>query len=316
MRLLKRAFALVAMLSAMAPNAWADYPERPITIIVPFSAGGSSDVTMRFLADALQRETGVPVVVQNRPGGGATVGLTLLTQAKPDGYTLGLISNSPVLVAPHFQNLPYSVAKDFTFIGQYMVTPAPLAVLATSPFQTLDELLEYGRKNPGKLRWGTGAPKGMSHISTTMAFHERGVETTFVPFAGGTETIAALLGGDIDFSVLPELMPLFKQKQVRLLAESGPNRIPSAPDVPTYKDLGFPMAISIFYGIGGPAGLDDDVVEFWERFLKKQENDPKFHELLDRYASSASVLSAREFTKAVLDGNRLMGEGLKNMNMQ
>jgi tripartite-type tricarboxylate transporter receptor subunit TctC len=303
-------------LSSVGAFAQSKYPERAITLIVPFSAGGSSDATVRYIADQLQKKAGVPVLVENRPGGGATVGLAQLATATPDGYTLGLLSTSPTTVTPHFQKVPYNVATDFTMIAQYMINPAPLIVRKDSPFQTIDDLLKFGAANPGKLRWATGAPRGTNHIATEAALKARGVQATFVPFSGGAEPATALLGGNVEFLVITEFGPLLANDQVRLLAESGPNKIPGHPEVRTYKELGFPLSIPIFYGIGGPAGIPEDVVKYWEAFLKDQSQQPGFEELVAKFASVVKYSGSQEFTRTVIDGNREIGEAAKTLGLR
>ena len=196
MKFLCAAAVLGAMTLLQPVSAQTKYPSRPVTIVVPLAAGGSTDVTIRYIADQVQKSKGAPVVVENRPGGGATIGMSALARSAPDGHTLGLISTSPFTVTPYFQKVPYDPVKDFTFIVQYTVQPAPLAVLADSKFKTVEELLEFGRANPGKLRWATGAPRGTNHISTEAALRQHSVRSTFVAFGGGAEALdeaAALL---------------------------------------------------------------------------------------------------------------------------
>lgn len=289
---------------ALSPPAMAQtkYPNRAVTLVVPFAPGGSGDVTMRYIADQLQKVKGVPVVVENRAGGGATVGNAFLAKSAPDGYTLGLISTSPFTVTPHFQKVPYDPLKDFTFVVQYTINPAPLFVLNESKFNTLADLLEFGRANPGKLRWATGAPRGTNHISTEVALQQQKVKSTFVPFGGGNEAVTALLGGNLEFVVVTDFGPLLANKQIRFLAESGPSKIPGFPDVKTYTELGFPLSLPIYLGIGGPAGLTPEVIKFWEDFIGEQVKSPDFAAMLAKYSSPAAFLDSKAFTKRIVDG--------------
>ena len=128
-------FAALNLSQVLPAQAQAKYPARAVTLVVPFAPGGSGDVTVRFIADHLQKTRGVPMVVENRPGGGATIGMSSLARSAADGYTLGLISTSPFTVTPYFQKVPYDPLKDFTFLGQYTVSPAPMIVASESPFK-------------------------------------------------------------------------------------------------------------------------------------------------------------------------------------
>ncbi len=310
------AFMLVALWpppSAIAQPA--RYPSRPVTLIVPFAPGGSGDVTIRYIADQVQKRTGATLVVENRPGGGATIGMSALARSAPDGYTLGLISTSPFTVTPYFQKVQYDPVKDFTFVAQYTVQPAPLAVRSDSNFRTIEDLLEYGRANPGKLRWATGAPRGTNHISTEMALRQQNVNAGFVAFSGGAEALTALLARNLEFVVLTDFGPPLRNQQIRLLAESGPAKIASLPDVKTYSELGFPLTLPIFLGLGGPAGLPADAVRFWEDALRELTATPQFAEMLDKYLSPPAFLDSKGFTQRVHDAYAGTGRALRELGM-
>lgn len=291
------------------------YPSRPITLIVPFAPGGSGDVTTRYIADQVQKSKGATTVVENRPGGGATIGMSALARSAPDGHTLGLISTSPFTVTPYFQKVPYDPVKDFTFIVQYTVQPAPLSVLADSKFKTIEELLEFGRANPGKLRWATGAPRGTNHIATEAALRQHNVRSTFVAFGGGAEALTALLGGNLEFVVLTDFGPPFKNKQIRLLAESGPVKIIGQPDVKTFAELGFKLTLPIFLGIGGPAGIPPEAVKFWEDTVREMSATPAFTEMLGKYLSPAAFLDSKAFTQRIRDAYTSTGTAVRELGM-
>jgi len=300
------------VLALTTTTALAQYPERTVTLIVPFAPGGSGDTTMRFIAEYLHKATGAQVVVENRAGGGGTIGMTALANSTADGYTLGLISTSPFTVTPYLQQVPYDPIKDFTFVVQYTINPAPMFVLKDSRFQSIEEILEYGRANPGGLSWATGAPRGTNHIATEAALQDQGVQAQFVPFSGGSEAITSLLAGDLDFVVLTDFGPLLANDQIRLLAESGPTSIPGHPGVKTYPELGFPISLPIFLGIGAPAGIPDDVVTFWEGFMEETGQDPAFQAMLATYQSVPQVLDSAAFTQRIVDANRATGEAISN----
>jgi tripartite-type tricarboxylate transporter receptor subunit TctC len=307
--------ATSAALVILAPAAMAQYPERTVTLIVPFAPGGSGDTTMRVIADHLAQRTGAQVVVENRAGGGGTIGMSALARSAPDGYTLGLVSTSPFTVIPHFQQVPYEPVADFTFVVQYTINPAPMFVVLDSPFESIEQLLDFGRENPGGLSWATGAPRGTNHISTEAALKQEGVEAQFVPFTGGSEAITSLLSGDLDFVVLTDFGPLLANDQIRLLAESGPTPIPGHPDVRTYTELGFPVSMPIFLGIGAPAGIPDEVVAFWEEFMAETVEDEGFRSMLATYQSVPEVLDSAAFTQRIVDAHAATGETVATLGM-
>ncbi|MFN0164743.1 MAG: tripartite tricarboxylate transporter substrate binding protein, partial [Burkholderiales bacterium] len=298
-------------LHASLLQAQTRYPSRPVTLIVPFAAGGSGDATMRYIADQLQKSRGVSMVVENRPGGGATIGLSAVARSAPDGYTVGLISTSPVTVTPHFQKVPYDPLKDFTFLTQYTVSPAPVYVQAESRFKTIEEMIEFGRANPGKLRWATAAPRGTNHIAMEIALRQQKVSGTFVAFGGGAEPLIALLGGNLEFVVGTDFGPSLRNKQVRLLAESGPKKIVGHPEVRTFAELGYPLILPIFLGIGGPAGLSPEVVKFWEDGIRELVGTPGFNEMLGRFFSPPDFLDSKAFTQRIRDAHAGTGKAVR-----
>lgn len=298
---------VVLALPATAVRAQGRYPSRPVTILVGFAPGGAGDVTTRFIADAVKEKLGVPVVVENRPGAGATLAAGQLARSRPDGYTLSLATTSPFAVAPHLQTVQYDPLKDFTFLLQYLVTPHPAYVTTQSPFRSWQEVIAHARANPGRLRWATAAPRGGPHIATEAAFRKEGVRMTFVPFSGGSEAIAALLGGHIEMVVSSDYPPLLEAGQVRLLAEIGPDKVPGMENVPTFAELGYPLPLQVFFGLAGPAGLPTEVIGAWERAVQEVVATPAWIELMQRYKATTSFLPHARFQERVLATNREIG---------
>jgi tripartite-type tricarboxylate transporter receptor subunit TctC len=315
---MKRRSLLLLPAAVMAGTAQAQerYPSRPITIVVGFAPGGAGDATVRFIADAAKEKLGVPVVVENRPGAGATLAAARLARARPDGYTLGLATSSPFTVAPHLQPAQYDVARDFTFLLQYLVTPHPAYVTTQSPFVSWQAMIAFARANPERLRWATAAPQGGPHIATEAAFRKEGIRTIFVPYGGGAEAITALLGGHIDMVVSSDYPPLLEAGQVRLLAEIGPEKVPGMEQVPTFAELGYPLALQIFFGLVGPAGLPQEVIATWERTMREIMATPAWAELMARYKSNSSFLPHREFETRVLSVHGEIGRLLRELGLR
>ncbi len=300
---------------AFVSNSIAAYPDKPITIVVVYGAGGSGDTTIRAIADFAQRTTGATVIVENRAGGGGTIGVSHVSRAAPDGYTLGLVSTSPFTVTPYFKSVTYDPLKDFTYLGQYTVSPAPVIVRADSQFKSIEELMAFGQANPGKLRWATGSPRGTNHIATEAALRQNKVKGQFVPFKGGAKAMTALLAGNIEFAVVTDFGPALKNKQVRLLAESGPNKIKGHPDIRTYKELGYELTLPIFLGMGGPAGIPDEAVKWWEKVLLNISTDPGFKSVLDKYLTPQVYMNSKSFTDRIHSGYTNTGKTLKALGL-
>ncbi len=258
----------VLILPTFAFSQPIETPSENATIVVGFSAGGAGDLAARVAAEYSKQNRNYPVGVEFRPGAGGTIATDQVRRAPANGSVLSLYSASPILVAPQIQNLPYNPLSDFTYITAFANTAIPAFVRADSPLQSWAELLAFAKDNAGKLRWATAAPRGMAHIATEAAFRQEAVTGAFVPFSGGTDAITALLGGHIDMVVAADFAPHLRAGKVRLLAESGPDPIAGHPDVPTFKQLGYPLSVASSYGLFGPADLPKPIVRFWEQAIQ------------------------------------------------
>ena len=301
-------FAFAVAWLAAAPPALAQerFPSRQVTIIVGFAPGGGGDISARFIADYLRERWKVPVVVENRPGAGATIAAAQLARARPDGYSVVLATTSPFTVAPNFQTLTYDAAKDFTYLFQFLVSAQPLFVKSDSPHRTWQDFIAWARANPGKLNWSTAATNGGPHVATEAAFRHLGIVGTYVPYKGGADAITALMGGQIDALVAAEFPPFVASGQARLLVESGPDRLPDFPHLQTYKELGYPLSVPIFYGIAGPAGVPVEVIAQWEEAAQDMMKTAAFKELMVKLKSNASYQSHKEFTATLATVQREM----------
>ena len=165
---------------------------------MPYGAGGGGDTTSRFIADIATDILGVKVIVENKTGGGGTIGIGAVAKSKPDGYTIGFISTSPITIRPHFMKMQYKPMKDFTYLGQFVSSPMPVIMRSNGEWKNFEEMMAFAKSNPGKLRWSTAGQKGGPHMAMLAAFKQEGAKTTYVPFKGGAKALAALLGETID----------------------------------------------------------------------------------------------------------------------
>ena len=302
-------------LTAMAQTS-EKFPSRAVTIIVGFAPGGGGDISSRWIADYLRERWKVPVIVENKPGAGATIATGLLARAKPDGYTVALATTSPFTVAPYFQSVNYDPSKDFTYLFQTLVSAQPLFVKSDSPLKTIQELMAWAKANPNKLFWSTAATNGGTHISTQAAFSAAGIQATYVPYKGGADAMNGLLGGQIQALVAAEFPPHAAAGTIRLLAESGPDKIPEYPRVPTYKELNFPVSVPIFYGLAGPAGMSADVIKEWESTASEMAKTPGFLDLVTKLKGTPAYMGHADFTASVTGVYRQMGRLIPELGLK
>ena len=301
-----RAFAATALtaLAAATLSATAvfaqDFPNKPITLIVPWNAGGSTDLLYRALGDAAGKELGQAVVIDNKTGGTGTVGpVTMALTAKPDGYTIAQIPIS-VMRLPLMQKRNWDALKDFTYVIHITGYTFGVTTKADSKFKTWKDVVEYGKANPGKITYATTGPGGSLHIGMEQMAARDGIKMTMVPFKGGAETNAAVLGGHVDLQADSTVWaPLVNSGDLRLLNVWTENRNKRWPDVPTLKELGYPFVFDSPFGIGGPKGMDPAVVEKLHQAFKKALANPKVKDLMEQYDFTERYMGPVEYTKFV-----------------
>jgi tripartite-type tricarboxylate transporter receptor subunit TctC len=304
----------VLLLAFGAPaSAQEKFPSRTVTVIVGFAPGGIGDAIGRQVADSVRERSGAAAVVEHRPGASSTIATAHLKRAKPDGYTVLLMSPSAVLVAPHFQAVGYDPAKDFTYLGQVMVQPMPMYVLSESRFRTYDDVLQFARANPGKFRWGTSGANGLAQILGESAFRREKIDAVTVPFKGGAEAITALLGGHIEAVISTDFGPQLAAGKVRLLVETG--KAKAVPDVPTFTDRGYPLSVSVQYGIFAPAGLAPDVAQWWEGTLRDMVASPRYVEFAKAAYGVPLFAGSAELTSSVAQGYAQIGRAVKDLGL-
>jgi tripartite-type tricarboxylate transporter receptor subunit TctC len=256
-----------------------DYPKGPVQIVVPYGPGGLTDIFWRTVSDSLGKNMNGTIAIINKPGGGGIVGTSSVVNSKPDGYTLVNISAETVSIAPAFTpSMPYDSEKDLTYVAKTAVVGFGVAVRNESPFKTLEELVSFAKANPWKLKAAGMGIVGTPHMILGVFNRDAKVEITYIPFDGGGEVTANLLGGHTDFAVasLPPLKAHIASGKIRLLAMCSPKRLPNFPDIPTLGEKGYPKSsFAVVLGLGGPKGLPPAIVSKWEEAIDKTLKDPK-----------------------------------------
>ncbi len=256
-------------------------PNKPITMYVGYAPGATTDLTARTLAAGAEKMLGVPVVVENKPGGDATVAPALLASKKPDGYTIEVGTSGALLVSPHFLKLGYDPLKDFTYLFQYSRYIAALCVNADSPLKTIDEFIAYAKKHPG-LSYGSPGPHSQSSMGVELRAKCKGLTFKHVPTKGGAEFNTLLLGRHTDFVAgSGSHIPYVKQGLFRqLLIYHQDERDPKYPDIPTLKELGCRDSPPINYIVIGPKRMPPAISKKIVETFKKVAEGPEFQKLL------------------------------------
>ena len=261
-RLISLAFVGLMSFSAFGQN----YPVKPVTLVIPFPAGGSTDIVGRIVAEQLGKELGQPVVVDNRGGAGGAIGAKYIADAPADGYILGIATVSTHVINPVTRgaNLKYDPLKDFTLITQLASVPNVVSVHPGVPAQNINEFLDYLRKNPGKVNFATPGNGSLGHMmGETFKFNGK-VSMVHIPYRGAGPALNDTLGGQVQvfFDNLPSSLPHIQSGKLRALAVASDKRVPSLPQVPTFAEAGLPLVNDpAWFGLVGPSQLPAAVVQ-------------------------------------------------------
>jgi tripartite-type tricarboxylate transporter receptor subunit TctC len=293
---------LALMLAATA--AWAQFPDRTITMVVPFPPGGVADTVARPMAEAMSRDLKQSVVIENKAGAGGAIGMAHAAKAKPDGYTV-LMALSSYTVLPEADKVlgrtPQYQLADLKPVARVTADPTVLAVRAESPWKTYAEFIAAARAAPGKITFGSSGNYGTMHMPMAMLALSQGVQMTHVPYTGAGPAIIGLLGGQVDaLSTGPaSIVQHVKAGKVRVLAHWGEGRLASLPDVPSLKELGVPVEYAQWSGIFVPAGTPEPVVARLREAAKAAANDERVKQVLGTAGSPILYLDAPEFQRYV-----------------
>jgi tripartite-type tricarboxylate transporter receptor subunit TctC len=291
--------AAIAMAAAWLPAAHAAgpanaYPEHAITLVNPYAAGGPADVVARSLARALEKRLGRPVVVENKPGGGASIGTGFVARAKPDGYTLLLGTSAGHVVAPLMQKTPYDGVRDFAFSSVVAVQPIMLAVNPARGIKTLAELIARAQAEPGKLSYGSAGTGGATHLGAELFQQAAHIKLNHIPYPGASPAINDAVGGQLDMVMLNLSASLAFIRQGRLvpLAYASDKRSPLLPEVPTLDEAGVHGAQSAtWYSLAAPAGTPPAIVQRLSDTVRDVNNDPDYRRIMQEQAIELMALT-------------------------
>jgi tripartite-type tricarboxylate transporter receptor subunit TctC len=304
---MRRIFVALAALMVAAP-VWA-FPDRPITIIVPFAAGGGTDITARTVGKFLEREFGQSVVVQNRAGAGGEIGMAAVAEARPDGHTIGIINTPGVVTIPIERRARFAL-DSFDFFAGVVEDPASILVLNSSPITSIAELVAAAKRDPGGITLGSAGIGSSGHIAMLLLEQAAGITFTNVPFSGTSLAVTNMLGGQIagTTSNLGEAFAMTAGQPVRNLGVMAAKRLPFAPDLPTFAEAGYAIEAGSIRSFGGPRGLAPEVLARYEATFAKLMRDPEFLEDARRTTQPLNYRPRAELVAALRESDRLHRE--------
>jgi tripartite-type tricarboxylate transporter receptor subunit TctC len=286
--------ALIALLPARAD----EYPSRPVKIIVPFGAGGPTDVFTRAIGDELSKVLHQPFVMENRPGAGTTIGTELVAKAKPDGYTLLMVSGTQTVNETLYAHKPYHLMKDLVPVAPLIESDLVLVVHPSVPARTLKELLALAREKPGVLNYGSSGPGSNYHMAAELLKHITGIDIVHVPYKGSTGARTDILSGQIQilFDSVPTMAQMVKSGMVRALGTSGTTRSPILPDVPTLGEAGAPgFQATLWVGFMAPAGTPKPIIERLNREITTIVQRPDIKAAWEKLGATPMVMTQPAF---------------------
>jgi len=302
MVLLRQIVALLALAGAVitsAPAAKADdYPSRPVKIIVPFGAGGPTEVYTRAIAEELRKSLHQPFIMENRPGAGTTIGTDVVAKSQPDGYTLLMVSGTQTVNETLYAHKPYQLMRDLVPIAPLIDTDLVLVVHPSVPAKTPGELLALARAKPGTLNYGSSGPGSNYHMAGELLKNLTGVDIVHVPYKGSTGARNDILSGQIQilFDSVPTMAPQIKAGMVRALGTSGKSRSPILPDVPTMAEAGVPgFNATLWVGFMAPAGTPKPIIDKLHDAITKILRRPDIKQAWEKTGATPIVMTQPEF---------------------
>ena len=315
-------YLLLATTLAAAPAAKAqdNYPNRPVTLVVPVPPGGAADFIARLVGHKLSDALGQPVVISNRGGASGTIASDNVAKSAPDGYTLLLNSITTHGIGPHlYTSLPYDSVKDFAPIALVANLPLIMTINAEHPMKSVKEVVDFAKANPGKLSFASSGNGGAPHLASELFQNVAGIKMLHVPYRGSGPAVIDVGAGRVDmmFDAVPSLLPLIQAGKLRPLAAASAARNPIVPDAPTFAELGIKgMEISLWYGLTGPAALPQPIVQRLNAELAKILKTDDVRENFAKHGAIAAGGSPQDYAQFMRDESARWGEVVRKNNIK
>jgi tripartite-type tricarboxylate transporter receptor subunit TctC len=317
--LIRQIFVASSLLAASAIALAQSYPSKPIRLMIGYTAGGSAEAGARPLARALEPLLGQPLVFEYRPGNAGGVAMEAIAKAPADGYTLYYFDSGPLTVAPHIGKVGYDNVRSFTHLGHVCGSGSMLVVHPSTPFRSVQDVIEASKKEPDKWSYGTSGVGGPHHLSGEYFKSVTGANLLHVPYKGGGPAMTDLIGGQIPmlFSSLGPAVGAVKGGRIRALAVTSPQRSAAFPDVPTMQELGLRgFDSTAWYGIVGPAGLPQEVVAKWTQVLAKAGADKAVMDQISATGCDAEIQAPAQTIERVKNDYAKWGKVVKDANIR
>ncbi len=283
----KTFYAALGLLAAYSPIANAAWPEKPITLVVPWAAGGSTDILARLLSEQLTKVLGQPLVVENRSGAAGNIGSNLVAKAKPDGYTLLVGSMSThTMNQALYSTMPFDGVKDFTPIAKVALVTNTMVINPSIPASNVAEFIAYAKEHPGAIAYASAGAGSTNHLSAAMFEKAAGIEMLHIPYRGGAPAVVDTVGGQTKllFTAGTQSLPFVKDDKLKLLAVTEATRSPMLPDVPTVAETLPGYELAVWYGVFGPAGMQPELVARLNSEINKALKRPEVVEKMEAMA--------------------------------
>jgi tripartite-type tricarboxylate transporter receptor subunit TctC len=291
--------ALACVLTAAGAHAQLGYPNKPVRLVVPFAAGGSTTLLARLLTERLGQTMGQPFIVDNRTGAGGNVGMEHVARSEPDGYTLLLAPIGMAINPALYSKMSFDPQKDFALISLYAGVPNLLVVHPSVPARNVSELIAYAKANPGKLTYASSGVGTSSHLTAEMLKSAAGISILHIPYRGGAPAMQDLMGGQVHmlFEQVPSVLPEVQGGRVRALGITSAKRLPAAPDIPAVAESLAGFEVHAWMGIAAPKGTPPQIVAQLNAEIVKVLNDPAFQAQLARVGATAMPSSPADYAK-------------------
>jgi len=310
--------ACLTALGALPAMAAQDYPSRPVTLVVPYTPGGSSDVIARTLAEALRKDLGQTVIVENKPGAGTAIGSDYVARAQPDGYTV-LFAGSGLSILPAISKTNYDPVKSFEPVSQILTLPFFLVVRSELPIKSLDELISYAKANPGKLNYGSAGSGTITHLQMELFSKLAGIEMMHIPYKGSAPGVTDLLSGRLQlmFEGLSTVGPHIKSGVLRPLAVAMPDVSGALPDVPTVQQSGLKnYDATAWAGVLAPAGTPKEVVNKLNQSIHRALQDPDLRQRVADLGGNVTPSTPQQIGERISEETKKWNALARELNLE
>lgn len=317
MKRLSLALAVCFLFAFCSAAGAADFPKRPVTIVVPWGAGGGSDLIARSLAKPLEKQLGKPVIIQNKPGGSGTVGTSYVAHARPDGYTIGLINSTGLIHQIHYGGLDYK-KDDLAPLALILRAPVFLVVKSDSPIKNLQDFVQAAKDKDGKLTLGTAAVGGGTHMAIAPFFDKAGIKVQPMPFkGGGSGVMTALVGGHIDAAVAhpSEISGQYKAGNLRILGVLDGERLKGFEDIPTFKEQGYDVTGDVWRAFLAPKETPQEVKDILVNALEAAAKDQGYLDAVAKLGDVPTWMGPEEFAQFLEKDDAVLLQAIKALNM-